>query len=656
VVGILGKWGSGKTSFVNMAEGEFEAAGSPVLNFNPWMFSGAEQLVESFFVEVSAQLKLKPGLAEIGEDLADYGEAFAGLGWLPVVGPWIERGRGAAKVLGKFLRRRREGTHGRREKLNKELARLEHPIIVVLDDIDRLSTAEIRDVFKLVRLTASFPNIVYVLAFDRERVENALGEEGVPGRDYLEKILQVAVDLPSIPDQVLSQQIFDALDSTIEQADSVAELDKEVWPDVFMEIIRPLVRNMRDVRRYQAAIHGSLAELGDRIALADLLAMEAVRVFLPDVFHGIQRNVEALTTPSEPLMSVGRREEPPHLKEGIERIIGAGEERSGVVEAFIKRLFPFAERHLGGTNYSENHQNRLLRARRVGHGAILRFYLERVAGEQLTNFYDAERAWLALDDQEALDRFLRSLPAERQEDVISALESYEDEYRAEQVVPAVVVLTNLQPDLPEKPRGMFGMDSRMTVHRVTYRLLKALPDEAAIEQAVREILTQLKTLSVKREIIFQVGYHEGAGLKMVSEDAAKNLEAEWRAEVRAASPEDLLREDDLLRVLYWAEQDLEEGEQAPQVPADPGVILTALRSAKTETRRQAMGTRAVERTPVFAWDSLVNLYGDEPTLIARIEELKASNVTIEDDLEALIDKYLGGWRPRDFGPGDEDDD
>ena len=42
VVGVLGKWGSGKTSFVNMARDDFRSAGSPVLDFNPWMFSGAE--------------------------------------------------------------------------------------------------------------------------------------------------------------------------------------------------------------------------------------------------------------------------------------------------------------------------------------------------------------------------------------------------------------------------------------------------------------------------------------------------------------------------------------------------------------------------------------------------------------------------------------
>jgi hypothetical protein len=63
------------------------------------MFSGAQQLVESFFVELSAQLKIRPDLAQVGRDLEDYGETFSGMVWLPLIGPWIERGRGATKIL-----------------------------------------------------------------------------------------------------------------------------------------------------------------------------------------------------------------------------------------------------------------------------------------------------------------------------------------------------------------------------------------------------------------------------------------------------------------------------------------------------------------------------------------------------------------------------
>jgi predicted KAP-like P-loop ATPase len=645
VVGILGKWGSGKTSFVNMAEGEFQTAGSPVLNFNPWMFSGAEQLVDSFFVEVAAQLKLKPGLAEIGEDLADYGEAFAGLGWLPVVGTWIERFRSGSKALSKLIQRRREGIGGRREKLQSALKELEHPIVVVLDDIDRLSTDEIRDIFKLVRLTASFPNIVYVLAFDRGRVEKALSEQGVPGRDYLEKILQVVVDLPAIPEEVLNRQIFDALNQALAEAGDPEDVDDQVWPDVFMEVVRPLIGNMRDVRRYAGAVRGTVENIGGQVALADLLAMEAVRLFLPDVFAQLPDSVEGLCTPSE--RWGGMREEPPEPKQSIERLLEISGKDEKVVRALIQRLFPFAERHIGGTNYGSDWTSRFLRDRRIAHESILRLYLERVAGPQLTNHYDAKQAWEAMDDRSAFDDFLRGLDSERQEDVIAALESYEDEYTPDQVVPGAIVLSNLRPDLPERPGGMTSFGTRTVVNRVTYRLLRSLDDQEKVEAAMKQILPEVTTLSAKWELISQVGHREGAGHKLVSEDAAAAFEAAWRAEVRNASAELLARDHDLVRVLVFAKREAAEGEEDLAIPADPAVTLAVLKGARSEARSQYLGTRSVQREFRLSWDTLIDLYGDETTLLARIEELKASEIEVEADLLELIQKYIEGWRPAD---------
>lgn len=643
VVGVLGPWGSGKTSFVNLARPHLEAGGATVLDFNPWMFSGAEHLIDSFFAELSAQLKLRPDLAEVGQDLEEYGEIFSGLIWIPVVGPFLERVRAALKALGRVFRRRKGGMHSRRTKVEKALVGLDKPIVVVIDDIDRLTTAEIRDIFKLVRLTASFPNVLYVVAFDRARVEQALGEQGIPGRDYLEKILQVGVDLPAVPSQVLNREVFRAIDAALNTIENPGRFDEDAWPDVFMEVIRPLVRNVRDVRRFAAAIAGTSRDLDGQIALVDVLGLEAVRVFLPDVFCAMHGSVSALISTSD--IGYGGRQDESHAKSQVDRLIEAAGGHGDVVRALIKRLFPAAQRHVGGSHYGNDWKATWLRDRRVAHEDLLRLYLERTVGEGLQAFTDAERAWGLLHDREALDTYLRSLEVERLEDVISSLEAYESQFRHEHVVPACIVLLNLLPELPERDRGMFSLGRSMVVGRVAYLLVRSLKDLAAIERAVQEILPEVTTLYGKHELVTIVGHRERASQGLISKEAAIKLEKDWREEVRAASPGDLLREPDLLKVLYRAVKDADPAEPTIAITDSPQMTRALLKSGRSETRSQVMGNRAVRRSPRLAWDVLVELYGGASILAERIAALKAANLEGSDDLISLAERYIAGWRP-----------
>ncbi len=647
VVGVLGPWGSGKTSFVNLARVYLENVGIAVLDFNPWMFSGADQLVESFFFELSAQLKLRPGLAEVGQHVAEYGEVFSGMGWLPVVGSWIERARAAAKLLAKILQRRQEGFSGRWAKVEKALAALDEPVVVVLDDIDRLTSAEIRDIFKLVRLTANFPNVIYIVAFDRVQVEQALADQGIPGRDYLEKILQVTIDLPAVPAHVLNSQILSAIDDAVSAVENRGPFDENVWTDVFIEVVRPLIGNMRDVRRYAAAVHGAVRDLKGQIALTDLLALEAVRVFLPDVFREVHGAVAGLTTTSD--LSCGGHEDQSHLKEQIEQLINAAGDRADVVRALVRRLFPGAQRHVGGSHYGNEWQSQWLRERRVANENILRLYLERVVGEGLRAFSDAEKAWTLMAERVALDEYLRSLEADRLEEVISSLEVFEEQFAPEHVVSGSIVLLNLLPELPERLHGMFGLDAGMVVGRVVYRLVRSRKDSQAIKAAVLEILPHLGTLSAKEQLITIVGHKEGAGHKLVSESTASILERDWRAEVRSASADALAEEVELLRCLILAKRNADPAEPPLQIDSSVRLTRAVLRSALTEVRSQAMGSRTVRRSPRLAWDVLVELYGGEDILRERIEELKASNPQGVGEHLDLAEKYLSGWRPSEFG-------
>lgn len=646
VVGVLGSWGSGKTSFINLVRTYLKDVGVEVLDFNPWLFSGTNQLVESFFIELSAQLKLRASFSELAKAMENYGEVFSGIGSLPLVGPWIEGVRMTTKILARILDRRKEGIAGPRTRVAKALSALHKPLVVFLDDIDRLTTSEIRDIFKLVRLTANFPNVIYVLAFDRLRVEEALTEQGLRGRDYLEKILQVTVDLPAVPKDILSKRIVKAIEETLLGIDNPGPFDENVWQDVFWDIIRPLVRSMRDVRRYVAALHGTVCALDGQVALADVLALEAVRVFLPDVFYQMCDSVEGLTTA---ISTYSVREDRPYLKEQIDQMIQAAGEDADVVRRLITILFPAAERHIGGSHYGPEWKKEWLQKRRVAHEEVLRYYLERVAGEGFQAFLDAERALARMADREEFDKYLRSIDPGRLNDVIASLADFEDQFLPEHVEPGTIVLLNLLPELPERQRGILDLPPELIVGGVITRLLRSLKDPDKVEEAVRNILPHVTTLSAKQKLISVVGHRKGAGHKLVSEAAAKKLEEEWRSEVRSASIELLAKERQLLRILLLAKREAEPTERAVVIPHSPAITLALLRSARSEVQSLAMGSRAVRRSPRLAWDALVELYGDEQVLRDRIEELKATQPpSLDEQLLQLAEKYLGGWRPNDF--------
>src|SRR5207248_1313111 len=145
-------------------------------------------------------------------------------------------------------------------------------------------------------------------------------------------------------------------------------------------------------------------------------------------------------------------------------------------------------------------------------------------------------------------------------------------------------------------------------------LLRSLRDPVATEEAVSQILSRLDSLSAKFEVINTVGHREGRGHKLLSEPAAAAFEEAWRAEVRASPATVLAKEPDLFRVLLATKREAGPSEPGVEVDAAPPVTLAVLRGARGEVRTQSVTSRTVRHSPRLAWDALIELYGNEPTL------------------------------------------
>ncbi len=656
VFGLLGPYGSGKTSILNMVEETLkETTENPVvLWFNPWLFSGTEQLVEHFFEELAAQLleESDDRLRKIGKALERYGMLLGPLRYVPGVGRYAEGAEKATRILGGLLKGREEkpvSVRTRRRELETVLNELNGRIVIFIDDLDRLSRKdEIQDVVRLVRLSADLPNVVFVMAFDRWRVEEALaGVEG-DGRAYLEKIVQVVHDIPAIREVDLSRVLVEEVNRIIGQAPTGPFDEHEFW-NVFHTVIKPLFSNVRDVRRYADALPMTLQVIGDEVRLTDVLALEAIRLQAPDAFAKLPTTAETLTTTSD---GYGMGINSDEAKAEIEGFEQAGGEHAQVISEARCHLFP-ASSWVENTQHGGEWLKTWSKERRVAHPRVLRFYLEKNLPEDVMPASAVQDLFESLGDQEALTMRFAAMDPRMLEHAIERLREYEDDYRPEHVESAVEVLLNQMPRLREGTEQFMDVGAHRKVRWAALDFLRKIEDPEALALKVKMVMPRVDNLSARLDLATMVGHREGIGRGLVSEEEARNLEEHVLTALEHADPDSLARERNVVRLLMGAREiDRTRGEAlSTRLAEKDSVFLTVLRSSLKESHSFTQGEVVSRVEHELMWDAMCDLFGED-VVQRRVEELARAGdggvVSPDERTSLALDtarRYVAGWRP-----------
>ena len=296
VIGLYGKWGDGKTSVLFMLEERLEAYKNIItVRFNPWHFASEEKLLTGFFATLSSAIgKELPTRGEkLGKILRDYGSLLS-LGSLTIGGIVQVNPGQAATELGKSMSNVDiDELHKRIDSLLGETGK---HVVVLIDDIDRLDREETHAIFKLVKRSAGFNHTSYMLAFDETVVSADLGERYgaggyAAGRAFLEKIVQVPLHLPPADPIALRKLAFDGINECLNQADiELKQSDADTFVRLFVDGIEPRFSTPRQARLYTNALMFVLPLVKGEVNIVDLLMIEGIRVFYPELYSVVRRN------------------------------------------------------------------------------------------------------------------------------------------------------------------------------------------------------------------------------------------------------------------------------------------------------------------------------------------------------------------------------
>ena len=624
VIGLASPWGEGKSSVLNLVAKRVTDDGTAqVIRFNPWLFAEADDLLERFFSEFAAQVKLRGDKAgdRLARALGRYGQAAAPLTVIPAAGIPVEVSRRLA-LGGAELLRAGTSLQKRRDNLKRALKAIDCPVLVIIDDLDRLqSHREVAEMVRLIRLVGDLPRVTYLIAYDRPIIARALGDgKKLRGDRYLEKIVQAVFELPPIRRDLLENVLGEAAQQAVAAAD--VYVSRQRLTSLQIAGLYRLFRNLRDVRRFASALTAVVAAVGDEVDLADVFALESLRLIQPNVFAWITENVDFLTGHHSDVVEA-LRERNSDASRRIEALDKAST-RPDVVRDLVRELFPAAAKHLGGSNYdTSSFQGQWRRERRVAHYDVLVTYMERGLPGGALPAGVVEHALRQLDDRGALHQLLSDISSSDFQRLLERLTDYEGVFELHHPEIAVDGLAATTFRLHPEPSPGLSSDPHSALWRVVLRILRTR-QQAEIEAIVDR--TDLPSLSARAYLLHLLRPNTEDGLGLVSEEWAAAHEKQVADSILDASPEALSGERELGYLLLLAGRVAHDRTAARinELIGDPVFLIRWL----AESMLEKSGTYGLAR--LLPWSELTKIV-DHASLADAVGALDESWVVDRGD-------------------------
>lgn len=518
VMSVNGSWGSGKSTVLNFMLHYLEQVEEDkrpiVVRFNPWWFSGREDLARLLISQICAALGEKESeFKKLKKYLSDFTDVVSKLPSIPGVTPlsWLKTGKFFTDSLFK-----QPSLSELKEKIDNLLTTRSKKILVFVDDIDRLSPDEIRDLFRAIKATTNFPNTIYLLAFDTNVVTKAL-EQGyvTSGQQYLEKIVQVPFELPR-PDKVaLRQLLFSKLDQII--ANTPEQLfDQMYWTNVYFDGIDHFIKTPREIVRLINVLRATYPAVKGEVNPVDFIAIEAFRVFRPEIYYIIRTNENFLTGASDSSERNSQEKYPEIYKSWINQV---PERDQKAVERMLIRLFPRFERLFNNIIYSSDFSSTWRKNLRICSPEIFPVYFRFNVSEDSITASEMQMLLNASHDSIDFGQKLLNYSSQIRRDgttrlraILERFEDYTKEDIPTQNIELIIfALFKVGDELLKKEddrRGMFDFGNDMRIGRIVYQLLSRLEEEQRF-QILYKAIEEGAALSISEREVSVLGQQHG---------------------------------------------------------------------------------------------------------------------------------------------------
>lgn len=396
-IGITGVWGSGKTSFLNYIDKNIGTANDFKVWFYPWNSNTPDNIILDFFESLSGAIS--PFNGSLKRSLKRYASLLVG-------GAFNDETTRLGELVS-TLTGGDDSLESLKKHLNETIASFPGRIYVFIDDMDRLDKDEIMQVLKLIRNTANFTNMTYIVAFDRGYIIETIDNGGI-GRanDFIEKIFHLEIALPQIEEHALPRLIWSHISPLTNDRPRIRRELAQILlnqDEVGYRLPRYLT-NYRQALRFINVMSNHILFLKEhnrlkKLDFTELFWLEVLRYRYPDIYEQLSYHKEAY-------LILSKKSDRYKIKEDVSI-------KDTNLEWLLKKLFDQEPISSNSISYAHN----------FGHYFALRVYDNHLSSNE---FADALKNGETLCD--TIEMWIQQRPSLR-ESLIFNFKNYKFEFR-----------------------------------------------------------------------------------------------------------------------------------------------------------------------------------------------------------------------------------
>ena len=287
-LGIVARWGEGKSSFMRMMKEylkERYGCDLVVMDFNPWLYGKDVNLTHVFFDEL--RHVVSPLNWTLARRLRHYANTLAG------TNTFFDKVATYSLLLFSD-----KNVTEQYEDLKKQVRQLEKKIVIFVDDVDRLESMEMMEVFHLVRNASNFPHMYFVIGYDKAYViENMRSNLRYHCLSYTDKILQEEHMLPPMTNEQITNHLSRVINKILKSKEE--DVIKTLFAsDVYRVDMCQYIKNLRDIKRFDNILLANYTKLKGEVNMRDFVLFELLRWRYPLIHSFIEDKIDDVFTVS----------------------------------------------------------------------------------------------------------------------------------------------------------------------------------------------------------------------------------------------------------------------------------------------------------------------------------------------------------------------